>query len=169
MAVRQQRGRGVRLLIITLSHRQPSWVAAGFDEYARRMPKQMRLELVELRPEPRPDGANPAVVARLQEKEAERLAAAVPRGALTVALDERGATLGTLQFASRLRDWASEGRDAAFLVGSADGLAPAARQRADAVMALSSFTLPHGLVRVLLAEQLYRACCVLHNHPYHRD
>ena len=159
----------MRLLIVTLSHRQPAWVAAGFDEYARRMPRQARLELVELRPVPRPDGARPAVVAKLQEREAERLAAAVPRGALKVALDERGVALSTLQFAGRMGDWLAEGRDAAFLVGSADGLAASVRQNADVVLALSSFTLPHGLVRVLLAEQLYRACCVLHNHPYHRD
>jgi 23S rRNA (pseudouridine1915-N3)-methyltransferase len=109
------------------------------------------------------------VVAKLQEREAERLAAAVPRGALKVALDERGVALSTLQFAGRMGDWLAEGRDAAFLVGSADGLAASVRQNADVVLALSSFTLPHGLVRVLLAEQLYRACCVLHNHPYHRD
>lgn len=159
----------MRLLIVTLSHRQPAWVAAGFDDYARRMPREARLDLVELRPEPRPEGASEAVVARLLEREAERLAAAVPRGALTVALDERGTAMSTRQLAGRLGGWLAEGRDAAFLVGSADGLAPSARQRADAVLALSSFTLPHGLVRVLLAEQLYRACCVLHNHPYHRD
>lgn len=159
----------MRLLIVTLSHRQPAWVDAGFAEYARRMPREARLELLELRPEPRPDNIGPSAVAKLLAREAERLSAAIPRGALTVALDERGAPLTTRQLAGQLERWRSDGRDAAFLVGSADGLAPSIREGADAVLSLSSLTLPHGLVRVLLAEQLYRACSVLLNHPYHRD
>jgi 23S rRNA (pseudouridine1915-N3)-methyltransferase len=163
------RRRTVRLLILTLSHRQPAWVDAGFAEYARRMPREVRLELTELRPEPRPDNAGPAAVARLLEREAERLAAAIPRGALKVVLDERGSALTTRQLAGHLERWLGEGRDAAFLVGSADGLAPSIREGADAVLSLSALTLPHGLVRVLLAEQLYRAFSLLHNHPYHRD
>lgn len=159
----------MRLLILTLSHRQPAWVEAGFDEYARRMPREARVELVELRPENRPDNAGPAAIAKLLEREAGRLTAALPRGALKVVLDERGSPVTTRQFAGHLERWLAAGRDVAFVVGSADGLAPCLRDGADAVLSLSALTLPHGLVRVLLAEQLYRACSVLQNHPYHRD
>lgn len=159
----------MRLLILTLSHRQPAWVDAGFNEYARRMPREARLELVELKPESRPDHAGAAAVDRLLEREAVRLTAALPRGALKVVLDERGSPVTTRQFAGHLERWLAAGCDVAFVVGSADGLAASLRQGADEVLSLSALTLPHGLVRVLLAEQIYRAFSILHNHPYHRD
>lgn len=151
--------------VVALGHRMPEWVTAGWDDYARRMPREYGLELVELKPEPRDRGAP---VARLLAAEAVRLAAAC-RDAVVVALDEHGAPWTTRALADALAGWRAEARDVAFVIGSADGLDPAFKRDAAARVALSALTLPHGLVRVLLAEQLYRAASLLSGHPYHRD
>jgi 23S rRNA (pseudouridine1915-N3)-methyltransferase len=143
----------------------PSWVAAGWNDYARRMPREFPLELVELKVEPR-DRGKP--VAQLLAAEAARIAIAC-RGAHVVALDERGAPWTTRMFAETLSRWRDEARDVAFVIGSADGLAAEVKRNAAALVALSALTLPHGLVRVVVAEQLYRAISVLAGHPYHRE
>ena len=143
-----------------------AWIAAGFDEYVRRMPRTLPVRLIEIRPEPR-GAATP--VARLMEAEARRIRAALPPGCVTVVLDERGRGCTTRELAQRLGEWQMESRDAAFVIGGADGLADALREEADGVWSLSGLTLPHGLVRVIVAEQLYRAASLLGNHPYHRD
>jgi 23S rRNA (pseudouridine1915-N3)-methyltransferase len=155
----------MKVRLLTVSHRQPGWVVDGCGEYERRLPRTWNFELVEIRPEPRKDGAS---TERVQAVEAERLRAAVPRGARIVALDERGDSWSTAEFAARLQRWLQDARDLAFLVGGADGLDPALRDAADHRLALSSLTLPHGLVRVMFVEQLYRAATVLQGHPYHR-
>ena len=144
----------------------PAWIAAGFEEYARRMPRTLPLRLVEIRPEPR-GAATP--VARLMEAEAKRIRAALPADCVTVVLDERGRACTTRELAQRLEQWQAESRDLAFIVGGADGLDPALRSDAHSLWSLSPLTLPHGLVRVIVAEQLYRAVSILGNHPYHRD
>ena len=147
----------------------PDWVAAGFDEYARRMPGDKPLVLREIKPQGRPAGyASTAAIARIMQNEAARLRAALPDAAYVVALDERGKTLTTVQWAQRVNDWLQGGRDVAFVIGGADGLEPAFKSSADMLLSLSSMTLPHQLVRIVLAEQLYRAFCVLSSHPYHR-
>ena len=143
----------------------PRWVNEAFEEYAKRMPRGLRIELVEVRPEPRSGGKT---TAQLLDAEGQRIEHSVPRGALRVALDERGRELGTAAFAHWLDARRQEGRDAAFILGGADGLAPAAKSGAELVLRLSAMTLPHGLARVLLAEQLYRAASILNRHPYHR-
>jgi 23S rRNA (pseudouridine1915-N3)-methyltransferase len=155
----------MRLLVVAVGARMPGWIDEAFDEYAKRMPRGMKTELVEIRPEPRSSG-KPAE--QLMAAEAARLSRAVPRGALRVALDERGREITTPELARWLDARRQEGRDVAFLVGGADGLAPEVKRGADAVLRLSAMTLPHGLARVLLAEQLYRAAAILENHPYHR-
>lgn len=142
----------------------PDWVTAGYDDYAKRMPREFALDLVELKPEPR-DRGKP--VAQLLSAEAPRLRAAC-EGFRTVALDERGAAWTTGQMATQLARWHDDAQHAAFVIGSADGLDPAFKRDADARVALSAMTLPHGLVRVLLAEQLYRAVSLNAGHPYHR-
>jgi 23S rRNA (pseudouridine1915-N3)-methyltransferase len=124
------------------------------------------MELIEVRPEPRSGGKT---TAQLLDAEGRRLERAVPRGASRVALDERGRELDTAGFARWLAARREEGSDTAFLLGGADGLAPTAKSGVDLVLRLSAMTLPHGLARVLLAEQLYRASSILHNHPYHRE
>lgn len=155
----------MKVRLLTVSHRQPGWVVDGCAEYERRLPRTWNFELVEVRPEPRTQATS---TERVQAIEAERLRAALPRGARMVALDERGESWTTAQFAARLQRWLQEARDLAFVVGGADGLDPPLRDEAEHRLALSAFTLPHGLVRVLFVEQLYRASTVLQGHPYHR-
>ena len=155
----------MKLRVVALGHRMPAWVAAGWDDYARRMPREFALELVELKPEPR-DRGKP--VAQLLAAEAPRIAAAC-RGAEVVAFDERGEPWTTRRLAEAVARWRDDARDAAFVIGSADGLAEPVKRGAAAVVALSALTLPHGLVRVIVAEQLYRAVSLLSGHPYHRD
>ena len=155
----------MKLRVIAPGHRIPAWVAAGWDEYAKRMPRTFPLELVEVKPEPR-DRGKP--VPQLLAAEAVRIAAAC-RGAQKVALDERGQVWTTRMLADALARWRDEARDIAFVIGSADGLADEVKRDAAAVVAVSALTLPHGLVRVIVAEQLYRAVSLLAGHPYHRE
>ena len=158
----------MKLIVCAVGHRMPAWVAAGFAEYAGRMPRETTLELIEVRPEPRPAKPSPAIITRIMAAEAQRVLACLPAGCCAVALDERGKSVTTEQFAGMLRDWMREGGDVAFVIGGADGLDARLKNSASVVLSLSSMTLPHQLTRVLLAEQLYRASSLLRNHPYHR-
>ena len=156
----------MKLLIVSVGHRMPDWITAGFNEYARRMPREAKIELLEIKPEPRTTGKT---TAQIMGAEAQRILAALPRDCLRIALDERGAQPTTKQLATQMQDWMRAGRDVAFIIGGADGLHESVKQAAQQIMALSSLTLPHAMVRVLLAEQLYRAHSMMHNHPYHRE
>src|SRR5678815_3846480 len=144
----------MKLLVIAVGNKMPRWVNEAFGEYAKRMPRGLSIELIEVRPEPRTSGKS---TVQLLEAEAERLSRAVPRGASRVALDERGREFTTAELARWLAAQTEGGRDIAFLVGGADGLAASAKTGAESALRLSAMTLPHGLARVLLAEQLYRA------------
>jgi 23S rRNA (pseudouridine1915-N3)-methyltransferase len=155
----------MKLFVIAVGNKMPRWVNEAFEEYAKRMPRDLRIELVEVRPEPRTGGKS---TVQLLEAEAGRIARAVPRGAARVALDERGREFTTAELARWLAAQRQGGRDIAFLIGGADGLAPAAKSGAEPILRLSAMTLPHGIARVLLAEQLYRAVSILTHHPYHR-
>lgn len=146
----------------------PEWINAGFDDYARRMPREMPLALTELKPEPRSDKPSAGDIARILEQEAQRIEAALPKAGLTVVLDETGKTVTTRQLANKITRWREDGRDVTFVIGGADGSAARLKNSADWLWSLSPLTLPHGLVRVVLAEQLYRAMSILGNHPYHR-
>lgn len=154
----------MRFFVVAVGHRMPPWIDAGFAEYAGRMPRAMKLELIALKPAPRSGGARRAI-----DSEGARILAAVPTGCAIIALDERGAAFTTAELAQRLQRWRQSGRNIAFLIGGADGLAEGVKKSSDAVWSLSRLTLPHGMARVLLAEQLYRAASILHNHPYHRE
>lgn len=154
----------MKLRVVAVGHRMPAWVDAGFAEYAGRMPREARIELVALKPAPRG-----AVLQRALDAEGKRILAALPAGCIRVALDERGALLRTLDLVRRIAQWRQSGRDVAFIVGGADGLPENVKKSADLAWSLSPLTLPHGLARVMLAEQLYRAVSILHNHPYHRE
>jgi len=158
----------MKLIVCAVGHRMPGWVAAGFQAYAGRMPRETALELVEVRPEPRPDKPSPAIITKIMAAEAQRVLACLPAGCRTVALDERGKPVTSEQLAGLLREWMREGNDVAFVIGGADGLDVQLKSRASLLLSLSSLTLPHQLARVLLAEQLYRASSMLRNHPYHR-
>lgn len=156
----------MKLLIVTVGHKMPDWITTGFNEYAKRMPRETKIELLEIKPEPRTTGKT---TLQIMEAEAQRILHALPANCRRIALDERGATPTTKQLASQMKDWMNEGRDVAFIIGGADGLHDSVKQSAGQLMALSAFTLPHAFVRVLLAEQLYRAYSLMHNHPYHRE
>ena len=156
----------MKIHVIAVGTRMPSWVAEGFADYAGRMPRMARLSLTEVKAEPRTTGKS---VPQLMAAEAERIQAAAPEDAVRVVLDERGRDFTTEQLARWLEARLGEGRDLAFLIGGPDGLAPEIKSSGTLQLRLSSMTLPHGLARVLLAEQLYRAVSILQNHPYHRE
>jgi 23S rRNA (pseudouridine1915-N3)-methyltransferase len=155
----------MKLIVAAVGERMPGWVDEGFAEYLKRFPPRARLELVAVRPESR--GAT-RTVAQVLAAEGKRLAARLPAGCRRVALDERGREVTTAALARLLERWLADGRDVAFLVGGPDGLDPTLKAATEVQLRLSSLTLPHALVRVLLAEQLYRALAILDNHPYHR-
>jgi 23S rRNA (pseudouridine1915-N3)-methyltransferase len=156
----------MRLTILSVGHKMPAWIREGFNEYVRRMPPELRIELVELKPEER---TNAKEAAKGRAAEGARVLAALPQGSLVIALDERGRSVTTQGLSVMLADWMRDGVSPVFVIGGADGLDDAVKERADKVVSLSALTLPHGLVRVLLAEQLYRAWTILARHPYHRE
>jgi 23S rRNA (pseudouridine1915-N3)-methyltransferase len=155
----------MRLLVVAVGQRVPDWAQAAWDDYAKRIPPEMRLELKAVKTEPRASKTLPVLLAA----ERERIAGAIPKGARVVALDERGATLTTVALAAKLKDWQLENDVVALVIGGPDGLDPAFRQAAHERIRLSDLTLPHAMVRVLLAEQLYRAWSINAGHPYHRE
>lgn len=160
----------MRIYLITVVNKAPAWVVEGFNEYAKRMPSEARLELIEVKPEPRPShNSGGKTAAQMMAAEAKRILTAIPKGATLVALDERGKDTDTKGLAKLLEGWLAGGADIALVVGGPDGLAPEIKSKASALLRLSSLTLPHALVRVVLAEALYRAWSVVKGHPYHRE
>ena len=155
----------MKVRLLTVSHKQPGWVLEGCAEYERRLPREWGFQLVAVKPEARTSAAS---MERVQAAEARRLRAALPKGARVIALDERGESWSTQQLADRLGRWQQEGRDLGFVIGGADGFDPEFRAAADLRVSLSAMTLPHGLVRIVVVEQLYRAASLLHGHPYHK-
>ena len=143
----------------------PAWIQTGVDEYTKRMPAEARIDLIELKPEDRASKSIPKVL----ELEAARIKASVPKSAEIVVLDERGSMIKTTELAAWLKSCMAEGVSPCFVIGSADGLAPAFKQSAKKTIALSGCTLPHAMVRLMLVEQLYRAWSLTQNHPYHRE
>lgn len=143
----------------------PGWVETAWNDYEKRLPADCAVELREIKPEPRTTGKTPA---QMMAAEARRIEAALPAGALRIALDERGRDLSTMALSQQLEQWRSGGRDVAFLVGGPDGLDKVLKDSCAGMIRLSSLTLPHPMVRIVLAEQLYRAWAILTNHPYHR-
>lgn len=155
----------MRARIIAVGERMPAWVADGFAEYAKRLSRELPLELVEIRPGVRGKGRDDA---RAIADEGEHVLAAVGRDVHVVALDGRGAAWSSEQLAQQLEDWRMGGRDLAFLIGGPDGHHERVLARADQRWSLGPLTLPHMLVRLVLAEQLYRAASIRVGHPYHR-
>ncbi|OOZ46117.1 23S rRNA (pseudouridine(1915)-N(3))-methyltransferase RlmH [Solemya velum gill symbiont] len=152
--------------LIAVGTRMPAWVTQGYEEYSKRMPRECSLKLVEIAPGHR--GKN-ASIEKAIEDEGKRMLAAIPKGANVIALDEKGKSWSTMQLSKQLDGWLQQGGDTALLVGGPDGLSASCRASARTSWSLSALTLPHPLVRVLLAEQLYRALSVLNGHPYHRE
>jgi 23S rRNA (pseudouridine1915-N3)-methyltransferase len=155
----------MRLVIIAVGQKMPDWAQTAWDDYAKRFPPELKIELKAIKTETR----GSKTVLQLMAAERERIEAAIPRGARIVALDERGTRLTTVALAERLKSWQLEGDDVALLIGGPDGLDPALRAAAHEQIRLSDMTLPHAFARVLLVEQLYRAWSVNAGHPYHRE
>lgn len=152
-------------MIVAVGQRVPDWAQTAWDDYAKRFPHELKVELKAIKTEPR----SSKTVETLYAAERARIEAALPKGCRIVALDERGTTLTTAALAQKLRHWQLEGGDVALVIGGPDGLDPAFKQAAHERIRLSDLTLPHAMVRVLLIEQLYRAWSINANHPYHRE
>ncbi|WP_018232102.1 23S rRNA (pseudouridine(1915)-N(3))-methyltransferase RlmH [Thioalkalivibrio thiocyanodenitrificans] len=156
----------MRIHLLAVGERMPAWVVEAYREYAGRLPGECSLHLKEIPANRR--GRN-ADLARIAEAEGARMLDAIPKDCQVVALDERGRTFSTAELSKCLDDWMHAGRDVALLVGGPEGLTAACRARADLVWSLSPLTFPHPLVRVIVAEQIYRAWSLLRGHPYHRE
>ncbi|MCJ0763350.1 23S rRNA (pseudouridine(1915)-N(3))-methyltransferase RlmH [Variovorax terrae] len=155
----------MKLLVVAVGQRVPDWAQTAWDDYAKRFPPELRVELKAVKTEPR----GSKTLETLYAAERERIEAAIPKGCRVVALDERGTSLSTVALAAKLKTWQLEADDVALVIGGPDGLDPAFRQAAHERIRLSDLTLPHAMVRVLLVEQLYRAWSINANHPYHRE
>ena len=155
----------MKLLIVAVGQRVPDWAQTAWDDYAKRFPPELKVELKAVKTEPR----GSKTLATLYAAERQRIEAAIPRGTRIVVLDERGTNLTTQALATRLTSWQLSGGDVALVIGGPDGLEPEFRQAAHERIRLSDMTLPHAMARVLLIEQLYRAWSINANHPYHRE
>jgi 23S rRNA (pseudouridine1915-N3)-methyltransferase len=154
----------MRVSLVAVGQRMPGWVQQGFSEYAQRLRPRLPLQLVEI-----PAVKRGADLQRAMEEEGRKLLAAVRNDDYVVALDERGKSRSSVELSQWLGQRLNDGRDLDFLVGGADGFAPEVLQRANERWSLSALTLPHALVRVVFAEQIYRAVTLLDGHPYHRE
>jgi 23S rRNA (pseudouridine1915-N3)-methyltransferase len=154
----------VRLTVVAVGQRVPDWAQTAWDDYAKRFPFEIKVELKAVKTEPR----GSKTLETLYAAERTRIEAAVPKGNRVVVLDERGITLTTKALAAKLQEWQLSGDDISLVIGGPDGVEPAFRQAAHERIRLSDLTLPHAMARVLLIEQLYRAWSINANHPYHR-
>ena len=155
----------MKLRIVSVGHKMPSWVETACAEYIKRMPREASVEIIEIKPEKRAAGNS---TDNIQLIEAKRILDVIGKDYL-IALDERGQEVTTLQLAEKFKEWQSSGKDIALVIGGTDGLHASVKQKADWLWGLSKLTLPHAMVRIMLAEQLYRAHSVITNHPYHRE
>ncbi len=156
----------MKLWLVAVGQRQPAWADQAFDEFAKRFPPELKLQLKAIKAENRGGGKT---AEQLMQAEAVRIEAALPKGVRRVVLDETGSRVSTVQLSERLQAWMAGGRDVALLIGGPDGLADALKSGADERLRLSDLTLPHAFARVLLAEALYRAWTLMTGHPYHRE
>lgn len=156
----------MRIAVFAVGTRMPGWVAGGVDVYRERLPHHVKLEIVEIPPGHR---SGQGSVEAAMQKEEQQLLKRAARADRIIALDERGAEWSSVELADEMRGWLNEAASIALLIGGPDGLTESCRRRADVVWSLSKLTLPHGLVRVVLAEQIYRAWTILQGHPYHRE
>ena len=156
----------MKITIIAVGHRMPDWVKTAWDDYAKRLPHECAIELKEIKAEPRSSGKTPA---QMMAAEAKRIQAAIPARSMVIILDEHGRDLSTQKLASMLGDWMANQQDVALIIGGPDGIDADFKHSISQKIRLSSLTLPHPMVRVLLVEQIYRAWSILTNHPYHRE
>lgn len=155
----------MRIRLLTITHKSPSWIQEGYEEYAKRLPASCALELVEIAAEKRTANAD---LARIAVREGEKMLAQIKPNHRVIALDVKGKLWSTEQLSERLAEWQQDGRNIDLLVGGPEGLAAACLQKAEEKWSLSPLTFPHILVKLIVAEQIYRAHSILQNHPYHR-
>jgi len=155
----------MKLFIIAVGHKMPDWINQGYLEYIKRLPREIDAHLIEIRPEKRTNGKT---TEQMLKAECHRIRSAMPAGCRMIVLDESGQQWTSADFAGKVQKWMAEGDPVAFIIGSADGLHSDIKQCADKQLALSRLTLPHGMARMVLAEQLYRVCSIIKGHPYHR-
>lgn len=155
----------MKLRIISVAHKMPAWVVTACEDFTKRLPRELSIEIIEIKPEKRAAGNS---TENIQFIEAKRILEAIGKDYL-IACDEHGQEITTLQLADKLKNWQHLARDVSIVIGGADGLHDTLKKRADWIWGLSKLTLPHAFVRVLLCEQLYRAYSVTQNHPYHRE
>ena len=156
----------MNITVLAVGTKMPRWVDEAVGEYAKRFGREVHYVLKEIKPEKRGTGVNAAQGMAAEEK---RILEAIPDGAFLVVLDERGKAPTSVELAAYLKQWQLDGEHVCFVIGGADGMTDALKQKARLMLRLSSLTMPHGMVRVLLTEQLYRAVSILNNHPYHRE
>lgn len=156
----------MNITVLAVGTKMPSWVNDAVNEYAKRFGRDIHYTLKEIKPEKRGAGVNATQGMIAEEK---RIMEHLPHDAFVVVLDERGKAPTSVELSEYLRQWQQNGEHVCFIIGGADGMTDTLKQKAKLMMRLSSLTLPHGMVRVLLTEQLYRAVSILHNHPYHRE
>jgi len=159
----------MKLLVVAVGQRQPGWADTAWDDFAKRFPPEMRLELKALKAEPRSAGKTAAQCMAAEGQRFETALLSSAKGARRVVLDEQGTRRSSAALAERLGFWRGDGRDVVFLIGGPDGLDPSLKATADETLRLSDLTLPHAFARVLLAEALYRAWSLASGHPYHRE
>ena len=155
----------MRMYVIAMGDRMPGWVELGYQEYAKRLGSELQLHLHELSPEKRGKSAD---VKRIIQKEGERMLQAIPTNCDVIALDREGQLLSTEMLAEKLQSWLGAGRDLALLIGGPEGMSAQCLQRAQLRLSFSPMTFPHPLIRIILAEQIYRAYSILKHHPYHK-
>lgn len=155
----------MQIHLLAVGTRMPGWVQEGYNEFAKRMPPECRLNLIEI---PLARRSKSASIEQLKQQEGERLLAAIPRNSQVWALDTHGSSWSTEQLADKLTDWLQSGQDIALLIGGPDGLSRHCLQQVSGKWSLSALTLPHPLVRIIVAEQLYRAMSIIKHHPYHK-
>lgn len=156
----------MRLQIFSVAHKLPDWLENGIQEYSKRMPREFNFSIIEIKPEKRVGGKT---ALQIMEAEKQRLQAVLPSQSFIIALDERGANWTTVKLSENMQTWLQSGQDISLIIGGADGLHPDIKNNARQLLQLSAMTLPHGMARLLLVEQLYRAWTVLNHHPYHRE
>lgn len=156
----------MNITVLAVGTKMPQWVDHAVRDYSKRFGREIQFQLKEIKPEKRGAGVNAEQAMAAEE---QRIVAAIPAHSYLIVLDERGKAPTSMELADSLKKWQQQGDNLCFIIGGADGMTTNLKQRANMLMRLSSLTLPHGMVRVLLTEQLYRAQSILHNHPYHRE
>lgn len=152
--------------LIAVGKKMPAWIESGFKEYTKRLPKNINFNLIEITPATRSKNNN---ANNYKQKEQEKIEAALSPKGIIIALDERGKSVNSQQLANQFQAWNDDNQHISLIIGGADGLSESIKKKANQLWSLSAMTLPHGLVRVMIAEQIYRAWTITQNHPYHRE